>query len=164
MRFCILLLAVLCLVACGAETEATICQVKRVIDGDSLRLECKGLPVEVRLWCIDAPEYSQGRWGKGATAYLKHLLSEQSGQVEIKIHDQDRFGRTVAEVLSTGPRPVNFNLSMVQAGHAAVYERYCTSADYAKAEQQARGYGIGIWSRDGLQQRPWEYRRRQGRR
>lgn len=161
MRLFSILLGFLALTACEKEADATHCQVSKVIDGDSIRMECRGLPVEVRLWCIDAPEYSQGRWGKTAAAYLKRLLPDK---VEIRIHDQDRFGRAVAEVFSLGPHPTNINLSMVQNGQAAVYNSFCPSAEYKKVEQQARDYRIGIWSRDGLQQRPWEYRKKQGRR
>lgn len=161
MRLFLMLLSLLLLAACEKEADATLCQVRKVIDGDSLRLECRGLPVEVRLWCIDAPEYSQGQWGKGSTAYLKKLMPKE---VEIKIHDEDRFGRLVAEVFSIGPYPTNINLTMIQSGQVAVYDHFCTSAQYKEAEQQAKDYRIGIWSRDGLQQRPWEYRRKRGRR
>jgi endonuclease YncB( thermonuclease family) len=155
----IALLGLGALIGCQKGEDANLCQVQQVIDGDSLRLECQGKPVEVRLWCIDAPEYSQGRWGQAATRYLKQLLPKE---VRIEVHDQDHYGRTVAEVFSTGPHPANFNLTMVQSGHAAVFYRYCPSSDYARAEDQAKAYRIGIWSKAGLQQRPWDYRRMRG--
>lgn len=161
MRISFVFLSLFLLGACGKKADATICQLRKVIDGDSLRLECRGLPVEVRLWCLDAPEYSQGQWGKKSAAYLHSLMPRE---VEIKIHDQDQFGRLVVEAFSLGPYPTNINLTMVQNGQAAVFDRFCSNAEYKKIERQARDYRIGIWSRDGLQQRPWEYRRKRGRR
>ena len=49
---------------------------------------------------------------------------------------------------------------MVAAGQAVVYPHYCNDRAYYRAEEQARQSARGIWSRPGLQQRPWEYRRR----
>lgn len=53
----------------------------------------------------------------------------------------------------------SLNLALVQTGQAAVYRRYCPAAHYRAAKQQARGVVVGIWSQEGLQQRPWEWRR-----
>ncbi len=50
------------------------------------------------------------------------------------------------------------NLTLVEAGQAAVYRRYCADPRYLRAEASAAG--LGIWSTPGDHQRPWEWRRR----
>jgi endonuclease YncB( thermonuclease family) len=48
---------------------------------------------------------------------------------------------------------------MVRAGQAAVYARYCSERAYYRARDDARAAGLGIWSKLGEQQRPWEWRK-----
>ncbi|WP_420844336.1 thermonuclease family protein [Lamprobacter modestohalophilus] len=46
------------------------------------------------------------------------------------------------------------NRSMVEAGKAAVYRRYCSDRSYSSAEASAKVAGLGIWSKPGDHQRP----------
>ena len=52
------------------------------------------------------------------------------------------------------------NLAMVRAGRRRCIARYCSDPRYTRAEGEARAAGLGIWSREGEQQRPWEWRNR----
>ncbi|MEA1053484.1 thermonuclease family protein [Lamprobacter modestohalophilus] len=45
------------------------------------------------------------------------------------------------------------NRSMVEAGKAAVYRRYCSDRSYSSAEASAKVAGLGIWSKPGDHQR-----------
>jgi endonuclease YncB( thermonuclease family) len=63
----------------------------------------------------------------------------------------------VADVIADGE---SLNLAMVRNGYAAVYPKYCKDSAYYRAQDSARGAGLGIWSKPGLQQTPWEYRHR----
>ncbi len=133
------------------------CTLIKVLDGDSLRLDCSGEEVEVRLHCIDAPEYGQVPWGRRAASHLRRLAA---GDLELRAIELDRFGRTVGEVYTLDPDPRLLNLELVRAGHAAVYQRFCDDPAYLKAERAAEGAGLGIWSQPGEHQTPWRYRQR----
>ncbi|HYN77284.1 MAG TPA: thermonuclease family protein [Lamprocystis sp. (in: g-proteobacteria)] len=135
------------------------CTLDAVLDGDSLRLRCQGESVEVRLHCIDAPEYEQAPWGKQSR---RHLVAITPRRLELAAMETDRFGRTVAKVYTTGANRRLLNLEQVVSGNAAVYGQYCSDPAFAQAERAARAARLGIWSRPGEQQTPWVYRHRQG--
>ena len=134
------------------------CTVSSVYDGDTLRAECDGEKLKVRLYCIDTPEMAQKPWGTESRNYLRSLLP-QGSQIQLVIHDKDKYGRQVAEVLQD---KTNQNLAMVRSGHAAVYRKYCSEkhSDYYLAEEVAQRNKTGIWDKPGLHQSPWEWRHR----
>ena len=142
------------------ELEGRVCRLDRVMDGDSLMLDCAGEPLEVRLHCIDAPERDQRPWGKQSWRHLRRIAPRELRVQEVEL---DRFGRTVAELYSLGPEPRMLNLEQVQSGQAAVYGRYCEDPRFFRAEREARAAGLGIWSSPGEQQRPWVFRHRKQR-
>ena len=79
---------------------------------------------------------------------------------DIEGETKDRYGRTVAELLT---RRGNVNQLMVEAGQAFAYRRYlrqCDSQRYLQLENEAQRQGIGVWSigPSGIA-RPWDYRR-----
>ncbi|MDQ7733787.1 thermonuclease family protein [Halomonas sp. SpR1] len=117
-----------------------------------MTVNCAGQEERVRLYCIDTPEMGQQPWGRQSRDYLRRITPSQ---VEIVTHDRDRYGRLVGEVLS-GNR--SLNLAMVEAGQAAVYNRYCSDDRYAPAERQAKAARLGVWAEPGLHQQPWEWR------
>ena len=134
------------------------CTVSSVYDGDTLRAECGGEKLKVRLHCIDTPEMGQKPWGRESRDYLRSLLPRGS-QIQLVVHTRDKYGRQVAEVIRGSK---NLNRLMVQGGQAVVYPKYCPSSftEYYRAEDQARQGGNGMWSKSGLQQMPWEWRHR----
>ena len=134
-----------------------LCDLDRVLDGDSLRLICDGESVEVRLHCIDAPEKDQGHWGHRSRAHLKQIAT---ARVEMRPIETDRFGRTVAEVYTAIGKRRSLNLEQIKQGEAAVYSRYCEESRFFRAERAARAGSLGIWSAPGDHQTPWMYRRR----
>lgn len=138
-----------------ARPPTPICRADRVFDGDSLRLICGGVTKEVRLHCIDAPERDQLPWAKQSRRHLREIAT---GDLELVERDLDRFGRVVGDVYGLSPRRRLLNLAQVEAGQAAVYERYCTDGGFLRAERRARKAGLGIWSRPGEQQTPWTFR------
>jgi endonuclease YncB( thermonuclease family) len=135
-------------------SELPGCRVASVYDGDTLRVECGTEKLKVRLHCIDAPEMQQRPWG---TESRNHLRAITPRVVSLRIHDTDRYGRKVAEAFAG---ETNINLEMVRAGQAAVFTRYCSARAYDRAQHDARAAGLGIWSKPGEQQRPWEWRGR----
>lgn len=129
------------------------CSVVRIYDGDTMTVNCAGKEERVRLYCIDTPEMGQEPWGRQSRDYLRRITPSQ---VEIATHDRDRYGRVIGEVLSGGR---SLNLAMVEAGQAAVYNRYCSDDRYPPAERQAKAARLGVWAEPGLHQRPWDWRR-----
>lgn len=134
-----------------------VCALDQVLDGDSLRLDCHGDPLEVRLHCIDAPEKDQQPWSDRSRANLRRITPQR---VEVQPVEIDRFGRTVAEVYATGVKRYSLNLEQVRGGHAAVYPRYCDDPRFFRVERQARRASAGIWSTLGEHQTPWAFRHR----
>ena len=134
------------------------CTVSSVYDGDTLRAECDGEKLKVRLYCIDTPEMAQKPWGRESRDYLRSLLP-QGTRIQLVVHDKDRYGRQVAEIMQG---EANQNLAMVSSGHAAVYRKYCpgSNSDYYLAEEYAQKNKAGIWGKPGLHQSPWEWRHR----
>lgn len=129
------------------------CQVLNVHDGDTMRVNCQGEKIKVRLYCIDAPELKQEPWGEQSRDFLRSITGPE---VRLEVKDKDRYGRLVSGVFSDG---VSLNREMVSAGEAAVYRRYCNDQDLYSLQEEASHQGLGVWSLPGEQQRPWAWRR-----
>ena len=126
-------------------------------DGDSIRVLQGGKVLTVRLACIDAPETAQGPYGQQARAYLQQRLPI-GREVTLAIKTTDRYGRTVAEVISE----ININLVMVEDGQAFAYRQYlrgCDAKAYLEAEERASRARLGVWQVPGGITRPWDFRR-----
>lgn len=137
-----------------ANYRATVLSVG---DGDTLRVQAGGRSITIRLACIDAPETAQSPWGQQSRAYLMQRLP-RGREVSIQPHTTDRYGRTVAEVISD----LNVNLVMVEDGQAFAYRRYlsgCDAKEYLDAEFRASRHRYGVWQVEGGITRPWDFRR-----
>ena len=138
----------------AASYRATVLSVG---DGDTLRVQAGGRSITIRLACIDVPETAQSPWGQQSRAYLMQRLP-RGREVSIQPHSTDRYGRTVAEVISD----LNINLVMVEDGQAYAYRRYlsgCDAREYLDAEFRASRHRYGVWQVDGGITRPWDFRR-----
>jgi len=124
----------------------------RIVDGDSLVVGGE----ELRLFGIDAPEYSQTckakaggadyNCGKQARHYLQNLV--KSGDVLCSGFERDKYDRLLA-VCKIGEKDINQD--MVISGWAVSFGSY--SAEEAEAEKAKRG----IWS--GEFETPSKWRR-----
>lgn len=126
-------------------------------DGDTLRVRSGQQRITIRLACIDAPEMDQSPYGQQARQALQRRLPV-GRPVTIQPQSTDRFGRTVAEVISD----TSINLALVEDGLAFAYRRYlgsCDAAAYLEAEERARRQRLGVWRLPGGLPRPWDYRR-----
>jgi len=138
-----------------------------VHDGDSFRAiaDVTGEEIRVRLSCIDAPEIKQAG-GIESRDFLRRMLPDDQ-EVILAIAEEDRFGRSVAEVFVPIPNSreeVPVNALMVRDGHAHFYERFKSSCPdnaelYGDLERQAIANRSGVWS-SGNAERPWDFRRR----
>ncbi len=129
-----------------------------VIDGDTIKVKFQQQTITVRLSCIDAPELKQKPWGELSTNRLKQLLPTGL-PVTIRTVDQDKYGRTVAEVFDRGR---SINLEMVRESYAVVYPKYLNNCatntnQYLITEAQAKKNKLGFWNQ--LQPvMPWDFR------
>jgi endonuclease YncB( thermonuclease family) len=143
--------------ALAAPTAGYRATVVSVGDGDTLRVQADGRSITIRLACIDAPETTQSPWGQQSRAYLMQRLPK-GRQVRIQPHTTDRYGRTVAEVISD----ININLVMVEDGQGFAYRSYfsgCDAKEYLDAEFRASRHRYGVWQVEGGITRPWDFRR-----
>jgi endonuclease YncB( thermonuclease family) len=126
-------------------------------DGDTIRVLQAGKALTVRLACIDAPESAQAPYGQQARTYLQQRLPI-GRVVSLDIKTTDRYGRSVAEVISE----TNINLALVEDGQAFAYRQYlsgCDAKGYLEAEDRASRARLGVWQAKGGITRPWDFRR-----
>jgi len=101
-----------------------------------------------------------------ARDYLRSLIARGDGRVHLVRVEEDRYGRTVAELfLPIKPdfqQDLHLNTEMVMAGYAWHYQQYsgkCPSKEeLGWAEKIAQEDKVGIWG-EGEHQEPWEFRK-----
>jgi len=131
--------------------------VTKIHDGDTLWLvETTNVKHIVRFAYTDAPEVQQAH-GIESRDILRSILLNRTAHA--KCHKTDRYQRKVCTVYEDG---TDINLLMVKSGSAWHYnyqgeQGMREARKYAKAEDQARNNGFGLWN--GNPQPPWEYRK-----
>lgn len=143
-----------------------------VADGDTITVKRDGETKKIRFCGIDAPEKQQNL-GLQAKSYLQSLIDKGDGTVMVIPIEQDRYGRTVAEVFIK-PQPgtpgyqseeeIFLNGEMVRAGFARHYTRYSGNCPnkvvIEQSEQMAIANRAGVWN-DPNAVPPWEFRKRE---
>ena len=128
-------------------------RVVRVADGDTLTiLDAANAQHKIRLYGIDAPEKSQA-FGQKSKQHLSSLVFGKD--ISVKVHNTDRYGRTVGTVFIDGR---DVNLEMLKAGLAWHYKYYDSTPAYAAAESAARAAKLGLWQ-DKNPINPYEFRK-----
>ncbi|MHA6198429.1 thermonuclease family protein [Pseudomonas wadenswilerensis] len=140
---------------CPAAVAPTMVEVRRVIDGDTLRL-VDGR--SVRLIGINTPEI--GRMGKRSEALaetarrrLAVLVRESGGRVGLVAgrESRDKYGRTLAHVYARSGDNLAARLLGEGLGYrVAVAPNNRLVACQRRAEQAARQAGIGLWRKPTL--------------
>jgi len=158
-RKALLVVAALTALAWPAEVVAqgVSATVLSIGDGDTIRVRQAGKALTVRLACIDAPETAQTPYGLKSRQYLQQRLPI-GREVSLDIKTTDRYGRSVAEVISE----ININLALVEDGQAFAYRQYlsgCDAKEYLDAEYRASRRRFGVWQVEGGITRPWDFRR-----
>lgn len=131
-----------------------------ITDGDTLTLlDENQTQYRIRVSGIDTPERGQA-FGHVASENLAKLAFGQLAAADCQ--KQDRYGRWVCVVRVGG---VDVGLAQIKSGLAWHYKKYAseqTPTDqelYAKAEQEAKVAGIGLW-KDADPIPPWDWRKR----
>ena len=76
--------------------------------------------------------------------------------VTVQTEGNDKYRRTLGVVWLQN---VNLNLSMVRAGQAWTYRKYCSDPVYLAGEADARRAHLGLWA-GPVAMAPWDWRHR----
>lgn len=150
------LLLLLLLLALPARAQETFtAKVVGVTDGDTITvLTAARRQVKVRLHGIDAPESHQD-YGTRSKQFTSERVFGKS--VRVKVRDTDRYGRSVAEIVTADGRSLNQEAE--RAGMAWWYRRYAPNDRTLQAfEEEAQRAKRGLWA-DRTPIPPWEFRR-----
>lgn len=132
-------------------------EVVRVKDGDTITVMASGLPVDIRLRGIDAPEISHRKkdpdqpFGQEAKAYLLKVLDNKNVRIEgIK---KGYYGRLLSTIYLNG---LDINMELVKQGLAVCYPEKTKSEECKQAQKHARIKRKGIWSQnDSITPKQW---------
>ena len=135
-------------------------KVVEIVDGDTLLVQAGEESLAVRLIGIDAPERSHPSRPKEylsdeAASFLASLCEGKTVSMERGDEDVDRHGRLLRYVRLPDERLVN--LEMIREGYAYAMRRFpfSRSAEFLRAEQEARREGKGLWKAGGLAELRW---------
>lgn len=146
----------------GQQNSEALVPVLSVNDGDTVSVRINKKQEKVRLAGIDAPELAQAPWGEAAQKHLDALLHAAGRKVRIEydVEKRDQYGRILAYLWTDDGRFVN--LLMIQDGYAMLYTlppnvKY--ENELRSAQTSAREGKRGIWSEEGLKEKPRDYRK-----
>lgn len=129
-----------------------------VLDGDSIRVSRK----EVRLFGIDAPEYSQTCFNKKNIEYNCGLNSKEflikligGKKIDCFYAQKDKYDRFLAKCYLDN---LSINEEIIKNGMAVVYNFTESDEVIDKLEEQAKNKKIGIWQ--GAFELPKNYRKK----
>ena len=126
-----------------------------VLDGDTIKVLHNTYPERIRLSGIDCPEKGQA-YGNRAKQALSSLVIGRD--VTLQTHGQDKYGRTLADVLLRDG--MNVNHELVEEGWCWWYRKYAPGdLELQKLEKEARDAKKGLWA-DPKPVPPWEWRKR----
>ncbi len=133
-----------------------------VNDGDTVTIVMNNREHRTRLIGIDAPEMGQEPWGEKAREHLRKLLKENHWRVSVEtdIEEYDKYNRLLVYLWT--PDGELLNERMLLDGYAVLFTIQPNSKyvdRFVKAQRIARQEKIGIWGRDGLKERPLDYKK-----
>ena len=151
---CLLLFA---LWALPAQAEEFTAKVVGIADGDTLTVLKAKQQVKIRLNGIDAPESGQ-EFGSRAKQVASALAFGE--EVTVRVHDHDRYGRTVADIIL--PDGKSLNQELVREGMAWWYRQYAPAdKTLARLEADAKAAKRGLWAQPNPIP-PWDWRHGEG--
>jgi endonuclease YncB( thermonuclease family) len=135
----------------GALAEERILTGKcvKVVDGDTLIIECDKARRTVELDGIDAPELKQP-WGKEVRSFVKNVVGGREVEIEM-LESSDDIVR--ARVTVNGQ---DLSEMLVASGLAWVPED-ANDDELAELSTKAKGMPCGLW-RDADPIPPWDFR------
>jgi micrococcal nuclease len=136
---------------------------KKIYDGDTIGAVVDGRFEKIRLLGIDAPEMDQRPWGKKSRECLRALISAADSRIYIEydIQRRDKYGRILAYIWSQDRKMLNEE--MMKKGCAVLFT-FPPNVRYAErlraAQKKAQEDKTGLWGKSGLQESPYDYRKK----
>jgi len=137
--------------------------VGKIYDGDTISAFVNGHFEKIRLIGIDAPEKDQRPWGRKARECLGSLISAADSRVSLEydIDKRDKYGRILAYIWTQNGQMINEE--MMKNGCAVLFT-FPPNVRYAErflvAQKKAQEHKAGIWGENGLQESPYDYRKK----
>ena len=146
-----MVLAVAVVIAGAAVAGSNVIDGKcvKVIDGDTILVECEKGRQTVEIDGIDAPELGQP-WGKDVRSFVKNMVGGESIELEVVSSDADVIR---ARVMIDG---ADLSEILVSRGLAWVPDD-AGDPELAELGERARKLPCGLWT-DTDAQAPWEFR------
>lgn len=125
--------------------------VKRVVDGDTIKVTMNGKEETVRLILVDTPETKHPQmgiqpFGPEASDFTTKTLDGQDVTLEVGIEERDRYGRLLAYVW-IGDKLFNNMLLEKGLARVAVFPPNTKYLDqFNNTQEKAKEKAIGIWS------------------
>ncbi len=146
----------------GGNAEENLIRVERVHDGDTLTAIVGNRREKIRLIGIDTPEMGQRPWGRKAKEHLENMIASSSWQViiEYDVEKRDKYNRILSYIWTRDGKMVN--KEMLRSGYAILFTfppNVKHVEEFVSVETEAREKKRGIWSKSGLKQRPYDYRK-----
>ncbi|MDR4485428.1 MAG: thermonuclease family protein [Nitrospirales bacterium] len=136
--------------AYAADFQAKVIHIS---DGDTITvLNKEKEEIKIRLNGIDCPEAGQA-FGNKAKEFTKGLVAGQ--MVTIQAYDQDKYGRTIGDVVLNDGR--NLSQELVKAGMAWWFFKYSDDEQLGILEVKAKIARVGLWA-DPNPIPPWIFR------
>lgn len=131
----------------GGEPPSVPCLVTRVVDGDTIHVDCQGRREKVRLLRVDTPELEESGYHEATDALAEMIADEE---VVLRFEDpgrpvRDTHGRLLAYVFLDN---LHVNVELVRQGWSPFWDRYGAgrfAADFEAAEEEARSGRRGLW-------------------
>ena len=136
---------------------------EKIYDGDTIGALVDGRFEKIRLLGIDAPEMDQRPWGKKARECLSSLISATGSRISLEydIDRRDKYGRILAYVWTQYGQMINEE--MMKNGCAVLFA-FPPNVRYAErfraAQKKAQENKAGVWGERGLQESPYDYRKK----
>ena len=142
-------------IACFSFAADFTGKVVGVTDGDTITVLHNGRGEKIRLNGIDCPEKAQAYGHKAKEAASVLVFGKQ---VTITTHGQDKYGRTIGDVIL--PDGTNVNHTLVKEGWCWWYRKYAPgNITLERLESEARDAKRGLWVEPNPMP-PWEWRHR----
>ena len=152
---CALFYATCCLYQQGPAFADFTGPVVRVLDGDTIEVLHNQHPERIRLSGIDCPEKAQAYGQKAKHAASALVFGKE---VTLQTHGNDKYGRTLADVLL--PDGTNVNHALDKESWCWWYRKYAPEdVVLEELEMAARLEKRGLWA-DPHPMPPWEWRKR----
>lgn len=136
-----------------SQQQKDLYQVIAIKDGDTIEILKDGKPLRIRIQGVDCPEKKQD-FGTKAQQFTSDLVFGK--RVKLVVHGQDRYRRTVGEIVLPDGR--NLGNELVKYGFAWHYKAYSKDPELARLELEARAAKRGLWAGPSPVA-PWDYRR-----